>query len=113
MQKLYPALITALLTAGPTAALAQVSGDLPGDPAAGRALAEQICWACHVIPDYEPPAFEAPGAQPFEALAADPAVTEMALRAFLLSSHPTMPDFIFSYEELNNIIAYILSLKDG
>ena len=35
----------------------------------------------------------------------------MALYAFLRSSHPTMPNFIFSDEELNDIIAYILSLK--
>ena len=31
----YPTLIAALLTTGPTTALAQVGGDLPGDPAAG------------------------------------------------------------------------------
>jgi mono/diheme cytochrome c family protein len=113
MRMPYPALIAALLTTGPTAAPAQIGGDLPGDPAAGRTLAEQVCWACHVIPDYEPPTFEAPGAQPFEELAADSAVTGMALHAFLRSSHPTMPNFVFSDEELTNIIAYILSLRDG
>ena len=112
MRTPYPALIAALLTTGPTAALAQAGGGPPlGDPAAGRGLAERVCWACHVIPDWEPPAIEAPGAQPFEELAADPAVTGMALYAFLRSSHPTMPNFIFSDEELNDIIAYILSLK--
>ena len=108
-----PALIAALLATGPTAALAQATGDLPGDSAAGRALAEQVCWACHVIPDWEPPAIETPGARPFEELAADPAVTEMTLHAFLRSSHPAMPNFILSDEELTNIIAYILSLKGG
>jgi mono/diheme cytochrome c family protein len=113
MRMPHPALIAALLTTGPTAALAQVGGDLPGDPVAGRALAEQVCSVCHAIPDWEQPAIEAPGALPFEMLAADPAMTGMALHAFLRGPHPIMPNIVLSDEELNDIIAYILSLRDG
>ena len=112
MRSLRPALTAALLTAWPAAAPAQVAGDIPGDPAAGRDLAEVVCSACHRIPGMEP-VLDAPGALPFQALADDPAVTEPALRAFLLGPHPTMPNIVLSPERLNDIIAYILRLRDG
>ena len=109
---LYPALIAALLTTGPAAALAQGAGDLPGDPAAGRELAEVVCSACHEVPGMQP-ILDAPGAMAFQALADDPAVTGMALHAFLVGPHPSMPNIVLSREQLDNIIAYILSLKGG
>jgi mono/diheme cytochrome c family protein len=112
MWMLHLGLAVALLTAGPASVLAQATEDLPGDPVAGRTLAEEVCSACHALPGWEP-AVAAPGALPFEDLAADPAVTGMALHAFLLGPHPVMPNIVLSEEELDNVIAYILSLKPG
>ena len=105
MRRLCPALAAIPLTAGP--ALAQ---ELPGDPAAGRVLAEAVCAACHAIPGVAPP-IEAPGARSFQALAADPAVTGMALTAYLRSQHPPMPNFVLDEQQLNDVVAYILSLQ--
>ncbi len=106
MRRLCPALAAIPLTAGP--ALAQ---ELPGDPAAGRVLAEELCSACHAIPG-QGPILEAPSAPPFQALAADPAVTGLTLHAYLRTLHPPMPNFVLDEEQLNDVIAYILSLKD-
>ena len=105
MRRLCPALAAIPLTAGP--ALAQ---EAPGDPAAGRRLAEQVCAACHAIPGREP-AREARGVRPLQALAADPAVTGMALTAYLRSQHPPMPNFMLDEQQLNDVVAYILSLQ--
>ena len=107
MRMLRFRLAAALLTlpAGPT--LAQ---EAPGDPTAGRALAEAVCAACHALPG-RAPAAEAPGALPFQALAADPAVTGMALTAYLRSQHPPMPNFMLDEQQLNDVVAYILSLQ--
>jgi hypothetical protein len=40
-------------------------------------------------------------------------MTDRALRVWLQSSHPTMPNFILSGDEKNDVIAYILSLQTG
>ena len=107
MRRLYPALAAIPLTAGPALAQGQ---ELPGDPAAGRVLAEELCSACHAIPG-QGPVLEAPSAPPFQALAADPAVTGIVLTAYLRTLHPP-PTFVLNEEQLNDVVAYILSLRD-
>jgi hypothetical protein len=44
-------------------------------------------------------------------VAEHPATTEMSLRAFLQTPHPTMPNLVLSPEETDDIIAYLLALK--
>ncbi len=105
MRRLGPALAAIPLTAGP--ALAQ---EAPVDPAAGRVLAEAVCAACHTIPGVAP-RIRIPGARSFQALAADPAVTGLALHAYLRTQHPPTPSFVLNEEQLNDVIAYILSLR--
>ncbi len=105
MRRLGPTLATIPLTAGP--ALAQ---ELPVDPAAGRVLAEAVCAACHAIPGGAPP-IGVSGARSFEALAADPAVTGLTLHAYLRTLHPP-PSFVLNEAQLNDVVAYILSLRD-
>lgn len=92
---------------GSTAAPAQ---DLPGDPERGRAIAERWCIACHEIDRgvREPSTVDAPT---FQAVADDPAVTELALRAFFQTPHRDMPNLQPSAEDKADLIAYILSLK--
>ncbi len=85
---------------------------------AGQSLAVQICSRCHAVlrgqsvnPNPEPLPFRKIGRPlPFEDIANTPGVTEMALYAWLTSSHPTMPDIVLGKEELTNVVAYILSL---
>jgi hypothetical protein len=56
----------------------------------------------------EPSLTDAP---PFQAVADDPAATEMALRVFLRTPHATMPDLRQTPEQTDDLIACILSLK--
>ncbi len=84
--------------------------DLPGNVAEGRAFALEVCAECHIVaPDQEKAGTDA--VPTFEAIAADPAVTQVSLRAFFQTPHAEMPDFIFSPIETDNIISYILSLR--
>ncbi len=84
--------------------------ELIGDAVAGAKLAEQDCTACHVVAadQTRQPVGDAPSF--FEA-AADPAATALGLRAFLQTSHTTMPNLKLTPEETDNIIAYIMTLK--
>ncbi len=51
------------------------------------------------------------GAPPFQAVANDPAASEVSLRVFLRSPHENMPDLMLSDEETDNVVTYILSLR--
>ena len=44
-------------------------------------------------------------------VAGHPATTEMSLRAFLQTPHPTMPNLMLTSDETDDIIAYLLTLK--
>ena len=94
------------------AATAAQAQDLPGDPAAGLAFAEEVCAGCHQVAGSPamPPAEGAP--PPFELIADDPAVTEMALRVFFQTPHANMPDIALTPKQMDDVIAYILSLKE-
>jgi mono/diheme cytochrome c family protein len=86
--------------------------DLPGEPARGRAVAEGWCAECHeVAPGFREPGWQPTDAPPFQTVADGPAATEMALRAFLQTSHATMPNVQPTPEQTDDLIAYILSLK--
>jgi len=81
-----------------------------GDPAAGRRLAETWCSSCHVIGrDVQQGA--STGAPPFPAVAAMPSMTPMALRVFLQTPHSRMPDLHLSRQEIDDLSAYIFSLR--
>lgn len=98
-------LALSLLLSAP--ALAQTDA---GDAREGRRVAETWCANCHRISPTGPgPANDA--APAFAAVAAMPSTTEMALRAFLQSSHRNMPNFQLSTDQTDNLIAYILSLR--
>ena len=84
---------------------------IPGSIADGYAFALEMCSECHVVAaTQEKPATDA--VPTFTAIAADPAVTEISLRAFLQTPHAEMPNFILSRIEMDNVISYILSLKE-
>lgn len=87
-----------------------VGDDMRGDVAAGQKLAVKECSRCHAVggrlqmlQHYNAPSFDD--------VAAKPQTTEISLRAFLQSTHPTMPNFVLSEAERDNVIAYILSLR--
>ena len=101
-----------LLMAAMVAASAQgvAAQDLPGDPAAGLDYARAICADCHDVErEWDPlAAFYGP---PFVEIAAH--MTEIGLKVFFRTPHQNMPNLILTDEERDNVIAYILSLKEA
>src|SRR4051812_33080131 len=84
-------------------------GEARADPARGLALAERWCAQCHGIrPNQASPGQGAPS---FSQIAAEPSATEMSVRVFLRTPHPTMPNLTFEPGELDDVIGYILSMK--
>jgi cytochrome c len=79
------------------------------DAAAGERLARQWCVNCHVI-DANGPATTIPQGPPsFRIIAGHLDPGEM--RAFLTHPHGAMPDLGLSRAEIDNLIAYIESLR--
>ena len=83
-----------------------------GDPLKGAALARSVCAQCHAVQNGQLRSPN-PMAPSFSNLAKWPGMTDMALRAWLQSSHPVMPNIILDEDQRNNVITYILSLKAG
>jgi cation transport regulator len=97
------------------AALALITGLLTGarpslaaDPANGAALAQQWCISCHVLPGN--PARTAPQGPPaFRDIARDKSPEQ--LRVFLIKPHGSMPQLSLSRQEIDDLIAYIETLR--
>jgi mono/diheme cytochrome c family protein len=100
--------IAAGLALGQSAAFAQ---DV-GDPAAGHDFAREVCAECH---DVEAPFDQSPNpdAPTFHTIANVPGMTATALFVVLRTPHRQMPNLILERDELHNVAAYILTLKDN
>jgi len=100
------ALVTALSA---SCALADTVPPGTGDGSVGHRLASEWCRGCHAI---EPSAVNTGKPAPdFVAVANLPSTTELSLKVFLRSNHKSMPNFIIRSNDINDIVAYILSLK--
>ena len=100
-------LITALTFS--SGAMAQGVG---ADAAAGKQLALELCSGCHVVAeDQVRPAIDVVPA--FAVIANKRETTDFRIRVFLQDTpHPVMPNFIFADDEIENLIAYIFSLRN-
>lgn len=97
-----------VLLAMPGAARAQQVGNVE----AGHAYAKKICAECHAVErgEKESPYLDLPS---FQSVADQSGITERALAVWLQNPHPNMPDFILPQADMDNVIAYIMSLKSA
>jgi mono/diheme cytochrome c family protein len=81
-----------------------------GSAKQGQTLAETVCAECHAVTRgaIRSPFDHAP---PFEAIAQMPGMTPMAIRVWLRSAHREMPNIMLQPEEIDNVIAYLQTLK--
>jgi len=91
-------------------AVPAIAQQLPGDPAAGRGIAQRACAQCHVIGQSERQA-AVNGVPTFVGLARDRSMTAARLQGFIQAPHPPMPDLALARQEINDVTAYILSLR--
>ncbi len=103
-------ILLALLTIRLHVAAGQPSPQVAaGDASSGRRLADAWCTECHSIE--RATARTGKIAPDFTAIADRQGTTALSLKAFLQSTHRTMPNFIIEPRDADNIIAYILNLR--
>ncbi len=83
-----------------------------GDPVAGERFAMLTCAECHMVAVGQSGLYRA-DAPPFPDLAQMPSTTALSLRVFLQTPHAkrSMPDLVLTENQMDDVIAYILSLR--
>lgn len=99
-------LLTVAVVIGSTASA--IGAEEFGDPQSGFEYAQAVCSGCHAISAERSPL---PQATRFREVADRPGMTGTALRVWLETHHPTMPNIVVEKDDMLNVIAYILSLK--
>lgn len=95
-----------------TSTVALVAAAQAQDVQQGRRLAFEVCASCHAVLGGQVLS-SVPEAPSFEEIAATPGMTAAALNFWLTAhDHPTMPRIKLSREEVRDVSAYVLDLKD-
>ncbi|WP_072392351.1 cytochrome c [Hyphomicrobium sp. CS1GBMeth3] len=81
------------------------------DPEKGRALAERVCTACHVISKH-PASSVAADVPSFPAIANKPGQSMETIAGRIVIPHPPMPAVALTREEIVNVVAYIMTFKE-
>jgi mono/diheme cytochrome c family protein len=82
------------------------------DPEKGRALAERACVACHIV-SKEATASTIPADVPsFAVIANKPGQSMETIAGRIVIPHPAMPAIALTREEIVNVVAYIMTLKE-
>ena len=80
-----------------------------GNAAAGLEYAQKVCADCHAVePDTAMLFSQVPS---FQEVADTTGMTPRALVVWLTTSHPNMPDIILAPDDMDNVVAYIMSLR--
>jgi len=101
--------IFGIFAASIQSANAQVASE---NPEAGRVYAREVCSPCHAITAEQASQRTIAIAPDFQTIANTPGMTATALRAFLQTPHPKMPNLILTPEQSADVIAFLLSLRD-
>lgn len=83
-----------------------------GKSEAGRVYAREVCSPCHAV-TAEPASQRIIAIAPdFQSIANTPGMSRTALRAFLQTPHPKMPNLVLTPEQSADVIAFVLSLRE-
>jgi mono/diheme cytochrome c family protein len=82
-----------------------------GDARRGLSHARRVCAECHAVSPGETASPNA-NAPTFKAVANTPGMTATALTVWFRTSHPSMPNLIIGSEDTDDLIAYILTLRE-
>ena len=84
----------------------------PGNPEAGHLYAREVCSPCHAVTAEQASQRTIAVAPDFQTIANTPGMTATALRAFLQTPHPKMPNLILTPDQSADVIAFLLRLRD-
>jgi len=103
------AAITSLAVAAPATSQEQ-RATFPQLVKQGQALAEKLCQNCHVV-EAAPNVVVPAGVPTMRGIANRPGQTAERLKSIMLNPHPPMPDVKLSYPEVDQILAFLESLR--
>jgi mono/diheme cytochrome c family protein len=105
MSRLFKVLTLLALLSPPTSAIAVELGNAT----AGLEYAQKVCADCHAVEKDTVMLFsQVPS---FQDVADTEGMTPRALVVWLTTSHPNMPDIIIAPDDMDNVVAYIMSLR--
>ena len=107
---LRPFVVCVMLASPAVIPVHHANGQDMGDAVEGHRLADRWCSSCHVVNPSEERGTSS-GAPTFSAIAAMKSTTPLGLRVFLQTPHSRMPDLHLTRDEVDNLIAYIESLR--
>lgn len=81
------------------------------DIEAGKRVAQSSCGGCHLV-DPKGQNTGSDAVPTFASIARTPSTTEISLAAFLSTPHARMPELILNRTEIQDVSAYILSLRN-
>jgi mono/diheme cytochrome c family protein len=99
-------LATVILAVSSHRTAAQSDGDIE----AGQRIAETWCGSCHIVGPGQQRGTST-GAPTFTEIARMKSTTPLGLQVFLQTPHERMPDLQLTRAEMNDLIAYIMSLR--
>ena len=79
--------------------------------ARGQEIAERACAGCHALAGSAPRRVEGIDVPSFRSIAAGPNQTPQRLQSFIMTPHRPMPGIPLSLAEVNDVVAFLLSLK--
>ena len=74
----------------------------------GHSYAQRVCGTCHAVAAGDQ---HSPAAPSFNVVANTPGMTRLALNAWLHSPHQSMPNLIVDPNEIDDLAAYLASLR--
>jgi mono/diheme cytochrome c family protein len=101
-------ILAGILAASIHAANAQ---DTFGNSEAGRVYARDVCSTCHAVTAEQASQRRIVIAPDFQTIANTSGMTATALRAFLQTPHPKMPNLILTPEQSADVIAFLSNLR--
>ncbi len=93
------------------ASSAAAHGQTPSTIARGKDIAERACGGCHAIDGGTGGTIQGANVPSLRAIASRPNQTPQRLQAFIITPHRPMPGIPLDLAEVNDVVAYILSLK--
>jgi cytochrome c len=103
--------MVSLVLAGLSFTVGNLEAQEVGNANQGLRIARAVCAECHLV-DKARGQLANLAAPTFEHIANIPGMSSTALAAALRTSHETMPNVIIKGSDLNDVIAYILSLNE-
>ena len=100
-----------LLAAACCVAALAAHGQTPASIARGQEIAERACGGCHAMGGRPGGTVQGTVAPSLGVIASRPNQTPERLQTFIMTPHRPMPGSPLTLAEVNDVVAYILSLK--